>query len=113
MNAHIEHQVIHNSDGSPAFVVVPYGEYLELVSAKPDEEVLIPHEVIRGTVQHGWSLIKAWREHLGLTQSEMAERIGVSQSAFAQMESPEANPRIATLKKIAQAFGVEWEALQA
>jgi transcriptional regulator with XRE-family HTH domain len=43
----------------------------------------------------------------------MAERIGVSQSAFAQMESPEANPRIATLKKIAQAFGVEWEALQA
>ncbi|MFZ5812176.1 MAG: helix-turn-helix domain-containing protein [Thermodesulfobacteriota bacterium] len=30
--------------------------------------------------------MRAWREHLGLTQAEAAARLHVSQSAYAQME---------------------------
>jgi len=57
----------------------------------------------------GLSLVRAWREHLGLTQEEVARRMGVTRPAYAQMEAKGVRPRVPTLKKIAEAFGVEWE----
>src|SRR5690348_7514997 len=41
------------------------------------------------------------RQDAGLTQSELATRVGVSQQQVAKLERPGANPSIATLKKIA------------
>ena len=107
----IRHQIIEK-DGSPAFAVVPYEEYLELIGAKRDEDVTLPHEVVKKTALEGKSLIKAWREHLGLTQAEVARRMEVSQSAFAQMEKPGAALRLTTIKKVAGALGVEWEQIR-
>lgn len=49
--------------------------------------------------------IRAWREHLQLTQAEIAERLGISQSAYAQQETAE-RPRKATREKIAKVFGI-------
>lgn len=49
--------------------------------------------------------IRAWREHLNLTQDEVAKRMGISQPAFAQQEIV-AKPRKATREKIAMAFGI-------
>jgi transcriptional regulator with XRE-family HTH domain len=53
----------------------------------------------------------AWREHFGLTQSEVASRIGITQAAYAQMERVK-NPRKATLEKVAEALGLEAEQLR-
>jgi len=92
-------------DGVPAFVVIPYDEYLELLG-EHDDDLLLPHEVVVAHGVGGKSLVRAWREHLGLTQAEMAGRLGVSQSAYAQMEKAGANLRPATLGKLAQALGV-------
>lgn len=78
---------------------------------RPDEEVSLPDEVVRLSTLEGRSLVRAWREHLGLAQREMAARLGVSQSAYAQMERPDANLRHSTLKKLAGALGVEAEQL--
>jgi len=39
------------------------------------------------------SPIRAWREHLNSTQAEVAERMGITQAAFAQKEAPDAKPR--------------------
>ncbi|MFZ1567761.1 MAG: helix-turn-helix transcriptional regulator [Thiolinea sp.] len=50
--------------------------------------------------------IRAWREYLQLTQADMAERLGISQSAYAQQEAVE-RPRKATRAKIAKALKVE------
>lgn len=55
------------------------------------------------------TLIRAWREHLGLTQREVARSMGISQAAYAKMEAPGSTPGAATMKKIAAAMGVEWE----
>lgn len=55
--------------------------------------------------------IRAWREHLGLTQSEVAARMEISQAALAQIESPEAHPRKTTLRRVAQALGIQLEQL--
>lgn len=80
-----------------------------VLQARSDEDVTLPHAVVKKTALEGKSLIKAWREHLGLTQAEVARRMEVSQSALAQMEKPGAALRLTTIKKVAAALGVEWE----
>lgn len=98
------------SNGLPVAVVLPYDEYLRL-TAKDESEVIIPHEVVRLTVKKNYSLIRAWREYLKFTQAQVAERMGISQSAYAQMEKPDANLRPSTLLKIATALNLQWEQL--
>jgi DNA-binding transcriptional regulator YiaG len=80
MNTPTNHQILtHN--GKPAFAVIPYAEYLKLMEhteGRPDEEVTLPHEVVKMSTLGGMSLIRAWREHLGLTQEEVARRMGIT-----------------------------------
>lgn len=45
--------------------------------------------------------IRWLRAALGLTQGELAKRIGVSQQQIAKLENPDANPTIGTLAAIA------------
>jgi transcriptional regulator with XRE-family HTH domain len=49
-------------------------------------------------------LIEA-RSRAGLTQAEVAERMGTSQSTVARLESGGAMPSLSTLKRFAQATG--------
>lgn len=109
MSVHISHQVIRGEDGSPTYAVIPYDKFLALTGMEEPEETeehLIPDDVAGFCLEEGFSLIRAWREYLGLTQKEAAEKIGVTPSAFSQMEHPDGKPRIATLRKIAEAFGI-------
>lgn len=46
------------------------------------------------------------RQDAGLTQAQLASRLGVSQQQIAKLERPGANPSIATLRKVADALGV-------
>ena len=106
MNVPTNHQVITHQ-GVPVAVVVPYDEYTAVFAGQTGQETnepTVPHEVAARVLKEQISPIRAWREHLNLTQAEVAERIGVTQAAFAQMEAPEAKPRMATLKKIAAAL---------
>lgn len=74
------------------------------------ETNMIPHEVVSRLVD-GALPIRAWREHLNLTQGEVAKRMGISQPAFAQQETV-AKPRKATREKIAAAFGINASQLE-
>jgi transcriptional regulator with XRE-family HTH domain len=49
-------------------------------------------------------LIEA-RARAGLTQAEVAERMGTSQSTVARLESGAAKPSLSTLRRFAQATG--------
>ena len=51
-------------------------------------------------------MILTWREYLNLTQAELAEKMGISQAAYSQMEAAK-KPRKETLKKIAKAMNIE------
>lgn len=103
MNKPTNVQIIIGPDGRPAFAVIPYDDYLR--SRKDEEEGAIPHEVIGLIVLNDWTPIRAWREHLGVTQQEVAERLGISQPAFAQQEAAR-RPRKATRERIAAALGI-------
>ncbi|QJT07439.1 helix-turn-helix domain-containing protein [Oceanidesulfovibrio marinus] len=110
----IEHQVLRGPDGEPLYAVIPWDVFVERfgAAAELDDEVTIPHAVIKIEETQGCSIIRAWREHLGLTQAGLAERMGISRAAYAQMEAVGANPRPTTLKKIAAAMGVNWRQIQ-
>ncbi|MCL1925518.1 MAG: helix-turn-helix domain-containing protein [Syntrophorhabdaceae bacterium] len=123
MNAHTNHQVVtHN--GIPVAVVIPYKEYLKLTGTKgiedrkdilSDAEIeavrndphAIPDDVVGMMLKNKFSIIRAWREYLGLTQGNVARAMNVSQPVYARMESGKVNPRISTLRRIAKVFGID------
>ena len=101
-------------DGKPVFAVIPWDEYQALVKNQlpPDESnVRFPEEVVRAHLLHDETLIKAWREYLGFTQTELAEKAGMQQSTLARLETGKTSPRKATLAKLAKAMDISVEHL--
>ena len=112
MSAHTEHQIIIQN-GEPAFAVIPWVEYQELIHHKTDPDdpyAWFPNDVVKAN-SRGESLIKAWREHFGLTQAELAAKSVMQQPSFALLESNDSIPRITTLTKLAKAMNVGIEQL--
>ncbi len=70
----------------------------------------IPNAVVDKVINKDMTPIRAWREHLCLTQTEVALRLGISQSAYAQQEA-KAPVRKSTREKIAKAMGIVQEQL--
>ena len=103
MSALTNIQTIKDTRGKPAFVVMPYADFFRMYEKA---EKLVPHEIVEAVIIDKATPIRAWREHLRLTQSEVARRMGITQAAFAQIESAEAKPRPATLKRVAKALGI-------
>ncbi len=108
MTAPTEYQTIEYH-GQPAFVLVPWDQFNRVRPLLEAEQALatgIPQEVVETHVLGKVSMIRAWREHLGVTQAELAARMGVSQAAIAKFERPTSKPRRATLNQIAVALGL-------
>jgi len=123
MIAHTNHQIVtHN--GTPVAVVIPYEEYLKLTGhedAENREDILsdaeieavrndphtIPDEVVHMMLKNNFSIIRAWREYLGLTQGNVARTMNISQPVYARMESGKVTPRVSTLRRIAKALGID------
>ena len=53
------------------------------------------------------AMVHRLRTEAGLTQAELAERMGTTQSAIARMEGGGARPTLETLEKLAAAVGGE------
>lgn len=56
--------------------------------------------------------IKKARLNVGLTQSEVAEKLGVAQAQYARWENGGRNPRDETVEKLAGIFGVSIDYLK-
>jgi transcriptional regulator with XRE-family HTH domain len=50
-------------------------------------------------------LLREARRRAGLTQAQLAERLGTTQAAVARLERPGANPTISTLERAVSAAG--------
>lgn len=108
MKTRTDYQTI-DYHGKPAFVLVPWEDFKRvrpLLEGDRAKASGVPQSVVEAHVLRDVPLIRAWREHLGLTQGELAERMGVSQAAVAKLERPDAKPRGATLNKVAAALGI-------
>ncbi|MBU0453977.1 helix-turn-helix transcriptional regulator [Streptococcus oralis] len=56
--------------------------------------------------------IKKARLNIGLTQSEVAEKLGVAQAQYARWENGGRNPKDETVEKLAEIFGTSFEILK-
>jgi len=108
MKALTNYQTINGADGKPAFVVLPYADFVKLPGAIAPG--MIPNAVVGKRIMDEVSLLQAWREHLMLTQTDIAERMGITQAGYAQIEAAK-RPRKTTLIKAAEALGITLEQL--
>jgi len=107
MSAPTEYQTIFH-DGKPAFVLVPAEDFerVRLLLARAAVRDAVPQAVVEANVLREVPMIRAWREHLSLTQDDVASRAGMKQSALARLERGDSAPRRATLAKLAAAMGL-------
>ncbi len=111
MKIHTNDVQIIEHNGKAAFAVLPYSSYLELVENAAEEQTYIPEEVAHMVLLQEISLLKAWRKHLGISQQQLADKLGVTQGTISQIEKPNSKPQKRTLQKLADAMGVTIEQL--
>lgn len=51
--------------------------------------------------------IKELRMEKGLTQADVARELGIKQPVYADMETGPSEPRLSTLERLAEVFGVD------
>jgi len=73
---------------------------------RKDPEYVAAYDALEEEFALASALIGA-RAHAGLTQEELAERMGTSQSAIARLESGRSHPSTTTLAKLAAATGTK------
>lgn len=108
MNELTNIQYLNNAKGMPEFAVLPIStlEWLKKKAGFNDPlETGIPDNVAALALDNNYSALRAWREHLGLTQAEVAQRLGISQSAYSQQENA-ATLRKRSREKIAAVLGL-------
>lgn len=64
----------------------------------------IPHEVVSKMIDDDMTIYQAWRTHKKMTQSEVAERMGIPQSNVSRIESGKTSPSFQTIKAYAKAL---------
>ncbi len=67
---------------------------------------------IEAKTQQLWreaQMIRQIRQELGLSQEELAQRLGVQQPAISKLENGEKNLTLGTLANVVTALGGEWE----
>lgn len=48
------------------------------------------------------------RKNLGVTQKDVAQRAGLAQPSYCDIEKGRNNPSVTTAKKLAAVLGIEW-----
>ena len=107
MNEPTEYQVISHN-GAPAFVLVPVADFERIRPLIERGRVAnnIPQEVVEAHVLRDVPMVRAWREHLGMTQEQVATAAAMSQPQLAKIEGGATSPRRATLARLAAAMGI-------
>ncbi len=97
--------VLRHADGTAQHAILPWPEYQALLRAAGGHGLQppIPPEV-RQAVADGVHPVRAWREHRGLNQGQLAAMIGISRAYLAQIEGGERTGTLEVMARIARAL---------
>ncbi|WP_323963817.1 helix-turn-helix domain-containing protein [Aeromonas hydrophila] len=76
-----------------------------------DDKIYFPHEVIVLHFEQDLSLLAAWRNYRGLSQSDLAERMDISLSELVALEQPDYQLTRQQLAQLAEALNIQHEHL--
>jgi DNA-binding XRE family transcriptional regulator len=117
-------QYITNSKGEKLSAIVPMDlfkklifnseldelyEYLE-TERGPSDNVKYPNEVINIFSSKNCTMQAAWRLYRGMTQKQVAEKLGITQATVSEFEKSE-KPRKDNLERLAQLYKCDPEQL--
>lgn len=112
-------QYINDEHGKALYALVPIAEFERLtaddeaywedipVDGDELEGVTVPHEVVALMYDKDISIAAAWRIYRGLSQTEAAEKAGVTQSALSQMEKKGSRLQEKTRELLADVYGCD------
>jgi DNA-binding XRE family transcriptional regulator len=112
-----------NTNGAEEMVILPRTEYDRLIGALEDmEDIACAKDFeaakARGEIEYiSWEMskrlrrgdesrISIWREHRGLTQKALAEKVAMPAAQLSEIEKGKKSGSIATLRKLSIALGV-------
>ena len=78
--------------------------------ARTRDHQILPQSMVDRLLA-GESPVRVWREQRGLSLADLAEKAGIGKGYVSQIEKRQRNGTIATLKKLAEALGVELDDL--
>ena len=105
-------QYLNDSEGNPLYVVLPYADFRALEASVKEEQVdYVPHEVAQRVLVEDCSAARSWREFLGKTTEEIAQKIGISEAEYIRWETLQKLPRRSIREKIADALEIQPEQL--
>jgi ribosome-binding protein aMBF1 (putative translation factor) len=95
--------------GGVEYVVIPKADYLRMQNAEIPPGTVDAHAYVRGSIAEA---LKQARDAAGLTQAELAERMGKSQTMISQAESGAARVSERYVAAVLKACGLppDWPA---
>ncbi len=85
-------------------IVDEEGKPVKNILSKPQREI---RDIVETVVEDYYNILRRYRQEHGLTQEEMAKRIGIKYSLYKSIEEGKIVPDIKTAKKIERALGVK------
>ena len=117
-------QYINDTNGKPQYVVLPIEEFKRLTALDDDllfqdvpyqsdstDNETIPNEVVNIMFDQNISLLAAWRVYRGLSQYEVADKTGLTQSSISQAEKKGSKPQQKTYERLAAVYNCKPEQL--
>lgn len=89
-------KLMAKSDLDEAYEPVPY-------NAGPNDDEMIPHEVLKISRRQAVPLHVAWRIHRQMSQEDVARELGITQAGVSKLESRK-KPQMQTLEKLAALY---------
>jgi ribosome-binding protein aMBF1 (putative translation factor) len=86
---------------------MPSAKWSDVRAARPETAKGIAAYADESRIADYRKLVHAVRTAAGLTQAQLADRMGTTQSAIARLESGGAKPTLHTLEKLAVSVGLE------
>jgi len=101
------------------FVLVPEKTYDRMVEeledlddiraydrAKAEAQEFVPAEVVDRLIA-GDKPVRVWRDYRGLTQQQLADKVGISKPYLSQLESGAREASVTVIKRLASALKVD------